>query len=280
MNGKKVYQDLIMVISGSFLIAIGINMFFLKNHIVAGGMNGLSIVVNYLTGIEPSLMLLVTNIPLLLISYLFLGKSYTIKTVFGALILPAMVFLTQGFPTVTDQPLLAALFGGLVTGAGLGVVFKANASTGGTAIISQIVHKYAKIPLGIAVGLVDGLVILSAFITFTPETVMYSLITLFVISRMIDKIQLGFNRSKNVLIISSQAVEIEKAILTKLDQGLTLIPVKGAYNKKEEAMLMCVVPEKKFPRLKEHVLSIDTQAFVVVMSANEVMGLGFSLPTE
>lgn len=274
---QKLVKDCLFVTVGAFLIALGINVFFLPNHIVSGGMNGVSIVVNYLTGLAPATFLFLSNIPLLILSLLFLGKDTTLKTIYGALALPFFIYLTASLDPITKTPLLAALFGGIVTGVGLGVVFKGNASTGGTAILSQIVHKYIKIPLGLAVAIVDGTVILSAFITFTPDATMYSLMSLFVISRMIDLVQTGFNRSKNVWIISEKANELQKMILKDLDQGVTAVPTIGGYNEREQLMLMCVLPEKKFPQLKELVLTLDPNAFVVCESANEVMGLGFSL---
>lgn len=277
---KKIIEDMLLVLVGSFFISIGINMFFLPNHIVSGGMNGVSIIINYLTGTSPSTFLFLTNIPLLLISYLFLGKGYTAKTIFGAFTLPFFVYLTAGFPVATKVPLLAALFGGLVTGFGLGVVFRGKASTGGTAILSQIVAKYAKIPLGVAVGIVDGLVIAGAFVAFSADTVMFSLISLFIISRMIDLVQLGFNRSKNVFIISKQYAALKPVIIQQLDNGVTTVPVLGGFENQAQEMLMCVISEKRFPKLKETVLQMDPQAFVVVMSASEVMGLGFSLTKE
>lgn len=252
----------------------------MPNHIVSGGVSGLSVVLNYQFGWQPSVLLFAINVPLLILCFVCFGVQAGLKTILGSMILPVYVALTSQWSPITDNPLLAALFGGILAGLGIGIVFKGNASTGGTGIIALIIHKYLRLPMGGSVALIDGLIVLSALLVFNVETVMYSLISLFIISRVIDLVQVGFNRSKNVMIISTSIEEIKKQILTELDRGVTNIAVRGGYGNNEQEMLMCVIPEREFNQLKETVLEIDSHAFVVVMSASEVMGRGFSLLKE
>lgn len=276
MTKQRIF-DLMYVLGGAFVLAVSINSILLPNQIVAGGANGISIILNHLFGFKVSTVLYIINIPLLVLCFGLLGKEVGMKTIVGSMIYPFFVAITADVPVLTHNPLLAGIFGGVVTGLGLGLVFKGNASTGGTAIISQIVTKYLKIPIGVAVSVVDGLVILGALIAFDVEIVLYSLICLFVIGRVIDLVQVSFDRSKNVLIISNQSAAIQAMILADLDRGVTAIPVKGGYSDTQQEMLMCVVPEKEFLTLRERVLGIDPHGFVVAMAASEVMGKGFSL---
>ncbi|OEG16947.1 hypothetical protein BCR25_03440 [Enterococcus termitis] len=274
---KRQIQDTLYVTIGSFILAVSINSVLLPNKIVAGGANGISVVINHLFGISPALVLYAINLPLLILCFLLLGKDVGIKTIYGSLIYPFFVGITANFPVLTHNIFLATLFGGILTGIGLGLEFRGNASTGGTAIISQIVNKYFKISLGVSILFVDGLVILSALYVFNTDTVLFSLICLYIIGRVVDMVQVGFVRSKNVLIISPKYMEIKEKILIDMDKGLTMIPIEGGYQQNKSMLMMTVISEKDFSRIKEDVLAIDEEAFIVSMNASEVFGRGFSL---
>jgi uncharacterized membrane-anchored protein YitT (DUF2179 family) len=181
--------DIIFIAVGSFIAAVSFNIFLLPNFIVSGGIGGLSTILNSLYQWNPSIVQFAFNIPLLFLAFIALGKEAGFKTILGSLILPAFIGLLNFMKPLTMNPLLAAVFGGVMTGVGIGLVFKAKGSTGGTSIIAQIIHVYLKLPLGTSVALVDGFVISAALIAFDAETVMYSIISLFVISRTIDIIQ-------------------------------------------------------------------------------------------
>lgn len=180
-------------------------------------------------------------------------------------------------PVLTHNIFLATLFGGIITGVGLGLVFRGNALTGGTAIIAQIINKYFKVSLGIGILLVDGLVILSALYAFNMDIVLFSLICLFIIGRFIDLIQVGLVRSKNVMIISSEYAVIQERLLCELDKGVTLVPIEGGYRSVKGMLLMTIIREEDFYRLKEAVFDIDEEAFLFSMNVNEVYGKGFRL---
>lgn len=270
-------QDAFFVSLGALVLAISINCILLPNQIVAGGANGISVVINHLFGWNPAIILYAINIPLLILCFLLLGKEVGLKTIFGSLIYPFFVGITSHLPVLTHDLFLAALFGGIVTGIGLGLVFRGNASTGGTAIISQIVHKYLHVSLGVAILFVDGLVILSALIAFDTDVVLFSIISLFLIGRVVDMVQVGLDRSKNVMIISPKYAEIKEALTTTLDKGVTIIPIEGGYSQTSSKLLMTVMSEKDFPQVKEAILTIDETAFFITLNASEVHGRGFSL---
>ena len=272
--------DIFFIVVGCFIAAISFNIFLLPNFIVSGGISGVSTILKSLYQWNPSIVQFAFNVPLIALCFFALGKEAGFKTILGGLILPAFIGLLHFMEPLTMNPLLAALFGGITTGIGLGLVFKAKGSTGGTSIIAQIIHVYLKLPLGTSVALIDGLVIFSALVVFDAEVVMYSMISLFVISRTIDIIQVGFNRSKNVMIISDQASEIRTAIYQNINRGVTNLRITGGYGNNKKEMLMCVIGEQEFTYLRETILEVDPDAFVVVMSASEVWGKGFTLAKD
>ena len=270
-------KETLYVTLGAFILAISVNLIFLPNQIVAGGASGLSIVLNELFGWNVALTLYAINIPLLILCFLLLGKDVGLKTIYGSLINPFFIAITGSLPPLTNNIFLATLYGGVLTGIGLGLVFRGNASTGGSAIISQIVNKYFKISLGVSVFVVDGFVIATALLVFTKDTVLFSLISLFIIGRVIDRVQVGVLRSKNLFIISDKYEAIHQIFIKELDKGVTLLPIEGGYTQKQGKIIMTVIPEKEFMAIKEAILAIDETAFFVALDASEVNGRGFSV---
>lgn len=269
--------DYVYIIFGSFLTAVSFQVFLLPNNIVSGGVSGLSIAANAMFGWDPALFQYALNIPLLVLCFVALGKEAGYKTILGSLLLPFFLSFIGHWDPVTSEPLLAALFGGGITGLGIGIVFRAKSSTGGTSIIVQVLYQYLHLPLGFSTILVDGLVILIALLVFDVETVMFSLIALYIVSRTIDLVQLGFNRNKNVFIISDNPGDIRDEILHTMERGVTNLGIRGGYGNTDKDMLMAVIQEREFTLLKEAVLKADADAFVVAMPASEVLGRGFSM---
>ncbi|WP_370519530.1 YitT family protein [Listeria sp. PSOL-1] len=277
MSKKSKVVEYLYIIIGAAIIALAFNVLLLPNHIASGGVSGISTIVNYLAGFNPAFIQWALNIPLFIAGVFFLGYQFGIKTFVGTLIIPLFVYLTQDFTPWTKEPLVGALFGGVLIGAGLGIVFRSNASTGGTDVIAQIMHKFTHLSLGICVALIDGLVVLTAMVAFDIESGLYALIALFATSKTIDVVQVGLKQSKAVFIISNKQDEIREAILFKIGRGITRLEARGGYTDDDKQILFCVVVQQEFPKLKKVVKEIDDSAFVVVMSASEVMGEGFSL---
>lgn len=270
-------MEYIYVILGAFIIAVAFNVLLLPNHVASGGVSGISTIINYLTGWTPAYIQWAFNIPLFFAGVFFLGYQFGIKTFVGTMIMPLFVYLTSDWTVWTHEPLVAALFGGVLVGMGLGIVFRGRASTGGTDVIAQILHKFTNLSLGICVALIDGFVVIAAMFVFDIESGLYALIGLFATSKTIDLVQVGLNQSKTVLIISEKQDEIRHAILYKIDRGITRLSAKGGYTEDDRQILLCVIAQSEFSRLKGVIKEIDPNAFVVVMSASEVMGEGFNL---
>ncbi|SFB21669.1 MULTISPECIES: YitT family protein [unclassified Bacillus (in: firmicutes)] len=267
--------EYLYVLIGSAIVALTFNLFLLPNRIASGGVSGISTILDATIGWEPAYVQWAFNIPLFIAGLLLLGKQFGIKTLAGTILLPFVVFLSNDLEPWTTDPLLGALFGGIGVGLGLGIVFRGKASTGGTDLAAQIINKYTGFTLGTCVALIDGLIVLSAAIIFDIERGLYAMIALYVTSKTIDLVQVGFGRSKMAMIITNKQEEVREGILNKIDRGVTKLSAYGGFTDHERPVLMCVVDQTEFTKLKQLVESIDPTAFVVVMDAAEVLGEGF-----
>lgn len=267
--------EFIFVLIGSAIVALSFNLFLLPNRVASGGVSGISTIMAATFGFEPAYVQWSLNIPLFILGLIFLGKQFGIKTLIGTIFLPFVVYLSKDLSPLTKDPLLGALFGGIGIGLGLGIVFRGRASTGGTDLAAQIIHKFTGLTLGTCVAIIDGLIVLSAAIVFNIESGLYALIALYVTSKTIDVVQVGFNRSKMIMIITNKEEEIQHAILHEIDRGVTRLSAYGGFTNNERPVLMCVVDQREFTKLKQLVKSIDAQSFVTVMDATEVVGEGF-----
>ena len=274
---KKRLKDLFLVTLGALISAIGFNTMFLENNIASGGVGGLAISMNALFGWEPSTFVLLANIPLMALCFFLLGKETFLKTIYGAWIFPTFISLTAPLPTLTTNPLLAALFGGIILGFGIGLVFQGNSSTGGTGILIQILNKYTPLPLGLLMALVDGVIVGIGFIAFDSDTVMYSIIALISITYVVNTMMAGADSSRNLMIISSKQEQIKEFITTVLDRGVTEFPIIGGYTGKESRLLMVTISRPEYPLIEAEIQKLDETAFVIVMPASQVRGRGFSL---
>ena len=258
------------------MIAISYNLFLVPNNIVAGGVGGLAIIVNYLINIDNSIFIFIVDILLLILSYFLLGTKKTKATILGSILFPIFVNLTSNIGTIieidTNQLLLISVFGGVVYGFGAGMIYKAGFTTGGTDIINQILSKYLKISIGNSMLYCDGTIVLLTAFIFGPTHFMYSIIVLYVISYMSDRVILGVSDSKAFYIVTEEEKKIKEYILQYLNHGVTVFNAKGGYAKEKENVLMCVLPTKDYYRLKEGIHEIDANAFFVVTDAYEVFG--------
>ena len=277
---KRRIIDILLVTLGSFIAAVGYNSLLVKNNIASGGVGGLAISLNALFGWNNANFVLATTIPLLILCWFFLGREVLLKTFYGSLVFPTFIKLTEGLATLTKQPLLAAIFGGIVLGLGLGIVFYGNSSTGGTGIITQILNKYTPLPLGMVLLIVDGIIVAISAIAFPPDTVMYSILSLGVVSLTIDKMMVGLNSSRNLLIISQNSEQILNYITRVADRGATKIPVLGGHTGHAQNMIMTTLSTHEVPKVQEEIQKIDETAFIVIVPASTVMGRGFSLQKD
>lgn len=274
-SAKNTIIEYLYVIAGAAIVAVGFNAFLFPNQVASGGVSGISTILHGLFGWNAGIVQYAFNIPLFIAGVLVLGKKFGVKSLVGTLALPFFVILTEDWNAWTYNPLLGAIFGGIFIGLGIGLVFKGKASTGGTDLLAQIITKYTGLSLGTSVLMIDGLIAISAAIVFDIERGLYALIGLYVTTKTIDIVQLGFSQSKMVYIITNKQDEIRDAIYKEIDRGVTKIPGVGGYTESEKPVLMVVVYQTEFTKLKQIVQTVDPSAFVIVSDAYEVLGEGF-----
>lgn len=276
INHKSIVPRFMSFLVGCLLISIAYNIFLVENNIVPGGVGGIAIILNSIFSIANWKIILVANIILLTISYFILEKEQTKASIIGSLMLPLFVYLTQNINVWLEidptQKILAAAFGGVIYGFGAGLVFKAGFTTGGTDIINQIISKYIKISIGNSMLISDGLIVLSSAFFFGPMNLLYSIVVLYIISLMSDRVILGISDNKAFYIITEHEEEVKEYIFTNLGHSVTIFNAKGGFKKEKENVLLCVLPTSDYYKLKEGIHEIDKDAFFVVTDAYEVFG--------
>jgi uncharacterized membrane-anchored protein YitT (DUF2179 family) len=268
-------MDYICIILGSIIVGLTFRVFLFPNEIASGGVSGISTILGHAFGIEPALTQWLFNIPLFIAGVVLLGRQFGIKTLVGTLFLPLVVYLSRNMEPVTNEPFLAALFGGIGVGIGIGLVFRGKASTGGTDLAAQIIHKYSGLTLGVSVLLIDGFIVASSAFAFNIELALYAMISLYVTGKTIDMVQVGLGYAKVAFIVSAHQEKMRHAILNDLDRGVTKLSATGGYTEQERPVLLCVVNQTEVSKLKELVYQTDPHAFVIVTDTNEVLGEGF-----
>ena len=269
-------KELIEFIIGCFLVALAFNLFMSPNNLVAGGVSGFSLILKHFFGLNPSTIISVANVFLIILSFLVLGKEKTKATILGSILFPTFVSLTEHLSTYISfkesEMILIAVFGGVLQGLGAGLIFRAGYSTGGTDILNMIVSKIFKISLGNSMFFTDGTIILIGAFVFGFNHLMYSLIILYLISTLTDKVVLGISDSKAFYIITSKEKEVKDFVINELKHGVTEFNAKGGYNSENQTVLMSVVPTREYYKLKEGIHNIDKNAFFVAMDSYEVKG--------
>ena len=260
---------------GVLLIALSYNIFILPIKIVYG-MGGIGVMLNNKFNIDPSLVILIGSTITLMLSFLLLGVNKSIHSIVGTFMYPLFVKLTQFIPNYIDlgnlELIVVVVFGAVISGFGLGLVFKSGFTTGGTDILNQILAKYGKMGLGKAMLLTDGIIILLSLFIFGFPVFVYSIISLGIISFMSDKVIIGISNSKSFYIITEQETMIKKFLNYQLGHGVTVLDARGGYTGNREKVIMCIVPTKDYFIVKEGIKRIDPSAFFLVTDAYEVSG--------
>jgi uncharacterized membrane-anchored protein YitT (DUF2179 family) len=268
------------VILGSFLLAFGVVYFIIPFHIVPGGVFGISIIVNHLTGLPVGALALVINIPLFIWGIKVLGARFGFKTFLAIVLTSAFIDLLtylSGGKSLTGDILVSSMFGGVFVGVGISLAIRADATTGGTDIIAQIISKYTKIPVGQLFLIIDGLIVLSSVIVFHKiDLAPYAIIAIFCISKTVDAILSGLDHRKAVFIVSREHEKIRKVILENLDRGGTYLMAKGLfYTEEDRRIIFSALSRKEVARLQNFIKKIDPDAFLAVLDTREIIGSGF-----
>ncbi len=272
-------RDIIYDIAGSVSLSLGLVFFLIPNKIATGGVAGLSIVLHYLIGLPTGSIMLGLNIPLLFIGLKYLGKSFlarTIVTVFAVSFFTDFFSINLHFQALSHNLLLATLYGGLLVGLGLGLIFKGDASAGGGTILARVISRKTRFKTGQVLFTIDLLVISSAAIAFqNVELALWGGITIFISSQLVDLILTGKPFAKVVQIVTNEVDQIGEHIVRDLSRSATIIHAKGLYSGEHKNLMMVVVDSSQISRLRDLVRLHDPAAFMIVMDAKEILGQGF-----
>lgn len=262
-------------IIGLLLVSVAFNAFILPNDIVYG-VSGIGVILNKTLNISPSLVILIGGIALLILSFIVLGKEKTKNSIVGSLLYPVFVELTSWIVKYIDlgstETVVVVLFGAVISGVGFGLIFKSGFTTGGTDILNQIVSEKAKVSIGKSMIFTDGVIIVSSLFVFGWQKFIYSIINMYIISVMTDKVILGISSSKTFYIITEREDEVKKFILDYLSHGITVLEARGGYTNSKQKVIMCTMPTKEYFKAKEGIHAIDKEAFFIVTDAYEVYG--------
>lgn len=275
---KDMIKDMIMVTIGAIVAALGINMFLVHANLLSGGLSGITLMLQYLTGFPAGYSILILNIPLFFLSYKKVNKRFTFLSFVGTVVLSVALIFTEplkDFVRVNDI-LLLGIYGGVLNGIGLGVIFSNHGSSGGLDIISALIKKkYENFEIGTITFVVNFLIVGIGATIFGLTSALYTLVSMYITSYLMDKVIKGFNRQKLILIITEKEEEVSESIMSGLKRGVTFLYAKGAYKKQEKKVLYCAVSLKEVPKLKYIIREIDGDAFISILDASEVEGRGF-----
>lgn len=275
---RESIKEFALITIGIFLVAISVVYFFEPNNIAAGGITGLAIVINhYIPFISIGPLVLMMDAILFIVALIVLGAKFGAKTIYSSFLLSTSMWIMQTFIpiNITNDLILATIFGTLISAVGMAIVFNANASTGGTDIIAKILNKFFHIEIGKSLLIVDFLVTLLGAVTFGINIGLYGLLAVIINGVVIDNIIAGFKTKSEITIISEKNKEISKFILDYLERGCTFIKGIGGFTGKDTSILYTVLDRNEFIKLKNKIKEIDKNAFITVGEVHEVMGEGF-----
>lgn len=271
----KILKRALLITIGAILVAVGLEIFLVPNNIIDGGIVGISIILSHLTGFKLGIFLFLFNLPFLLLGYKQIGKTFAISTLLGVTVMSIGTSFLHPVPVLTEDPLLAAVFGGIILGIGVGMVIRYGGSLDGTEIVAIVFNKRIPLSVGETVMFFNIFILGSAGFIFGWDRAMYSLMAYFIAYKMIDVTIQGLDESRSVWIISDKHREIGDALLARLGRGVTYLNGEGAYTGDDKKVIFCVVTRLEEAKLKLIIEDIDEKAFLAVGAINNVKGGNF-----
>ncbi len=275
IKGNEALIAYVYIVLGCAIGGAAYPLFLVPNNIAPGGLTGVATVFNYLFGWPVGLTSMVMNIPLFLMGYRMMGGAFAFRSLVATVLFSVFIDLFR-FQPMTDDVLLASVYGAIMLGVGLGLILRGGATTGGSDMIAKLIHhRLPFVTVGVVLMLVDCLVIVLAFFTMSTRAALYSLICIFVNARVIDLVLAGFGSAKMCFVVSRNTESICQRIMQELDRGVTLLPAVGGYTKEATQALISVVDQKEVMRVKRIVKEEDARAFMFITDTHETLGEGF-----
>jgi uncharacterized membrane-anchored protein YitT (DUF2179 family) len=272
-------KNALLILLGCAINGLAYALFLIPHHFVPGGVSGIAIIANYFAGLPVGALIMVLNIPIFLLGLKTMGKKYVMNSLAGMVVSSVFIDLFHEVlkvPSATNNPVLASIYGGVMLGVGLGIVFRGRASTGGSDIIGMILSKYTGMSLGYGIMVTDFLVISASGLALgSLEAPLYGYIVLFLSTKVIDMVLEGWNYSKLVIITSSRTNEIADLILRGLDRSGTALRSRSLYLNREGELILTVIHRKQLADLRAFIKRTDPEAFVIINDTYDVLGKGF-----
>lgn len=272
-RGKNLILQGVQLLIGAIIASIGLELFLIPNHVIDGGVVGLSIMGHFMFGEIPfGVFLVVLNLPFLYIGAKHIGKNFAVATVVAVIMLSFCSEVAAEFPKVTDDSFLAAIFGGIIDGIGVGIIMRAGGSLDGTEIVAIIADKHTVFSVGEVVMFINLFILSGAGLLFGWDKAMYSLVAYFVIAKMIDVVTKGLDETYAVMIVTDLPIEVTDELNRQLGRGVTILHGQGGYTKLPKEILYCVVNRLEVTKVKDIVLSMDERAFVTINAVHDIVG--------
>ncbi|MBS1707366.1 MAG: YitT family protein [Armatimonadetes bacterium] len=275
-GGRPGRWDVPLILSGCLVMALAFRLFLNGNGLVAGGVVGLSTILQHKFGWDPALFQWAVNVPLLVLTFFILGKAAGLRSVLGSLFLPLAILLTAPVPVVTRDAFLAALFGGALYGLGLGMALRGRGSVGGYSIFAQFLAKWLPVSVPAVILVLDALTIFAGASAFPIDKVLLGVFAAFIVRQGVDRVLVGLTPSMAAFIVCSDPAELKQRILDEMDRGVTLLAGEGGFTGEQRPVIMVAVLKAEVPWLRQVIAESDPDAFVVITEAAEVRGRGFA----
>ena len=276
VGAREIAFGYIQILAGSLIAAAAYPAFLVPNNIAPGGLTGVATILNFLFRWPVGTVSLLLNIPLFIIGYRAMGRIFAFRSLIATILFSLLIDLLPIRPVSTD-PLLGTLFGGVILGAGLGLILRGGATTGGSDMIARMVHrKLPFISVGMFLFAVDCLVVLGAAVVIGTEQALYAFINIYVCSKVIDTVMMGFGGNKACFIMTSRWEEITRRLMDEVGRGVTHLEAKGAYTGRQQPVVLCVAARQEIMSVKRIVQEEDEKAFMFITEAHEALGEGFS----
>lgn len=277
---KKLLKTVLCVLAGNAVLALAVAAFVVPHGIIMGGATGIGLILSRFLPFPLSAIILVVNAFLFVLGAVVLGKKFALTTILSTFIYPAFLSVAQTIPgitTLTDNMMLATIYGGVLLGAGIGLVVKVGASTGGTDILALVFNKWFHIPVALLLYVVDFIVLGSQIFFSTPEQVMYGIMALVLTTVILNRVMLLGKSQIQLFIISEKYEEIKERVLKEVDAGVTMVHIETGFGARQQKGVLCIIPNRKLYSARELVHNIDSKAFITITQINEVSGRGFTL---
>lgn len=269
-------KHLVGIVIGATAVSISINTLIIPNQIADGGITGIAIILHYLFDWPVSWAVLLLNLPLFILGLRKVGRKFLILSIIGVGVLSITLSLTRYLPVLTHDTLLGAIYGGVLTGIGMGIIFRSRGSLGGTDILAVLFSRTTSFSVGQILLGIDAVIFLVVALLFRAEMAMYAMIYMFIATRVVDLVQEGLSYSKSVMVITTQPQRIAEQVMAKLERGVTLFKATGAFSGEAKQVVYCVINRTEMSQIKEIIQEQDPQAFVAISEVSEVVGEGFS----